>query len=70
MIKPAVQYAAHDFRNFISTLFGTEKSGRSLVEPLLVTRRPALIVPILKTINSSMINALLFLPLCWTIFVR
>jgi hypothetical protein len=48
MTKPAVQYAAHDFRNFANTLFGTDNSVISLVDPPLVPRRADLRVPILK----------------------
>jgi hypothetical protein len=46
--KPAVQYAAHDFRNFTSTLFGTENSAPSFVGVPVVVRRAGLTIGILQ----------------------
>ena len=40
--KPAVQYAAHDFRNFARTEFGTEVSIDSFIVPVVVVRRAVL----------------------------
>ena len=39
IIKPAVQYAAHDFRNLTRTLFGTANSVDSFVVAPVVVRR-------------------------------
>jgi hypothetical protein len=39
IIKPAVQYAAHDFRNLTRTLLGTVSSVDSFVVAPVVVRR-------------------------------
>jgi len=48
--KPAVQYAAQDFRNLLRTLFGTVNSVVSpvVVVPVAVDRRGDLPIGILK----------------------
>jgi hypothetical protein len=51
--KPAVQYAAHDFRNFSNASSETHVSGISLVDPILTTRRPDLIFEVLKKKKKS-----------------
>jgi hypothetical protein len=49
IIKPAVQYAAHDFRNLTRQLFGTVDSVASAVVPPAVARRVIFPIGILKT---------------------
>jgi hypothetical protein len=47
--KPAVQYAAQDFRNLLRTLFGTVNSVVSPVVPVAVARRGNFPIGILKS---------------------
>jgi len=47
--KPAVQYAAHDFRNLTRQLFGTVDSVASAGVPPAVARRDGFPIGILKT---------------------
>lgn len=61
MTKPAVQYAAQDFRNLTSTLVGMDNSAISFEVVPVVARRAAFPIGTLKTSINPFESLSLFL---------